>query len=159
VDLPFTRSLTPSNSLNPRGAINPQFLIPTVLLVSSLSKIIATIVKSVTVSVIRAALNAKHEVVHPNPASHYPSFSVFMNGTYGIEKSTTSDFRMPLPLIQPIKIGFVNDGNFTPREWNEAVGWKRQHNSLWMQVGHYQPSKAVLMCCHFTLSEIRHAGV
>lgn len=104
--------------------------------------------------VLRSTLHAQHKIMHRNDLL----FAIDVDGANSIKPHTVRRcFSHPFPLIQPLEISIVNDGELSARERNKTVRFRGRHNSLYTQVGHSQSSQTGLMCRHFTLRGSRHA--
>lgn len=156
VSPPSNHSTLPHNFSYPcksRGTVFSESVVSGVLLLRGLAQIRTPIIEGISIAVIATALDSQDNVMHPqifSVLSRIPAFRI-------VTPSIRCFLRKPFPLIQPFKIGRVNDGELPLCKWDETIRWVRRHNILCKQVGHIQPSKAGLMCRHFTPIGVRHA--
>jgi hypothetical protein len=133
-----------ANSIPTIFEINPfRRAVLIVLSSSEVAKIHTSIVESVTVPVITKFVfgSSSDQSVHCD-AGVSPATRI---------DRTPNSRSTPFPLIQPIEIVCIDNGEQAFCDWDKSVKWVRRHNTLRNQVGHSQPSTADVMCRHFSV--------
>jgi hypothetical protein len=146
-----------ANADGSRPIIGTPSSIDSLLALISFSQIVPAIIKCDTRTVVYLPSFATRDYncfhINPSPLSS----GVFEDATGIKALPSLTPFGIPLVLIKPIEIVLINDGKLSLSKRDKAIRWKRRHNILCKQVGHIQPSKAGLMCRHFTLHGASYA--
>lgn len=114
--IPLTIALAPMYAFVSAGVVGLYSAVANVLKMSALAKPVSAVVKRIMENVIRFLVwtALKYLSCHP----YGPS--VFFSGCVKTFTTLTPN-SFPVPLIQPVEVGSIHNGNLILRQWNQAV--------------------------------------